>query len=87
MASRQKKKDYVSGLEARVAQCTNLNQTLAQRVKQLEQQNVSLLEQLRKVHDLVKHTSSKTTQATTCVMVNIDIFVCLIDFFITSCIY
>jgi len=71
MASRQKKKDYVSGLEARVAQCTNLNQTLAQRVKQLEQQNTSLLEQLRKVHDLVKHTSSKTTQATTCVMVSI----------------
>nr|CAB3233765.1 CREB/ATF-b cAMP-responsive element-binding protein [Phallusia mammillata] len=69
LASRQKKKTYIEGLEARVAQCTNLNETLAQKVKRLEQQNNSLVEQLRKVHELVKHTTSKTTQATTCVMV------------------
>ncbi|CAK8676913.1 unnamed protein product [Clavelina lepadiformis] len=69
MVSRQKKKDYVDGLESRVAQCTNLNQTLAQRVKELEKQNLNLVEQLKKVHELVKQTSSKTTQATTCVLV------------------
>uniref|UniRef100_H2XJF8 BZIP domain-containing protein n=1 Tax=Ciona intestinalis TaxID=7719 RepID=H2XJF8_CIOIN len=71
MASRQKKKDYIGGLEARVTKCTNLNQALSQRVKQLEQQNFTLLEQLKQVHDAVKKNSSKTTKATTCLMVMI----------------
>uniref|UniRef100_H2Z934 BZIP domain-containing protein n=1 Tax=Ciona savignyi TaxID=51511 RepID=H2Z934_CIOSA len=71
MASRQKKKDYVGGLEARVKKCTDLNEALSKRVKQLENQNSTLLEQLRQIHDVVKKNSSKTTQATTCVMVMI----------------
>ena len=70
MVSRQKKKDYVEGLEERVAQCTGLNQTLSRRVLELEAQNESLINQLKKVHDLIKVSSHKTTQATTCLMVS-----------------
>ena len=69
MVSRQKKKDYVEGLEARVAQCTGLNQSLSRRVQELEAQNLTLMNQLKKVHELIKVSSHKTTQATTCLMV------------------
>jgi len=60
----------MEGLEARVKQCTSVNESLLQKVKQLEEQNLNLIQQLKKVHDMVKKTSTKTTQATTCVMVS-----------------
>uniref|UniRef100_H3AGB0 cAMP responsive element binding protein 3 n=1 Tax=Latimeria chalumnae TaxID=7897 RepID=H3AGB0_LATCH len=77
--SRKKKKEYVDGLESRVAACTAQNQVLQKKVQQLQNQNMSLLQQLRKLQALVRQTSSKTTTTSTCIMVFLLSF-CLILF-------
>lgn len=69
MESRKRRKDYLWGLENRVSQCTMQNQELVKKVKDLESQNETLLSQLKRLQDIVRSTSNKTTQATTCVMV------------------
>lgn len=69
MESRKRRKNYVGGLEERVSKCTHHNQELVNKVKNLEQQNESLMTQLRRLQEIVRSTSNKTTQATTCVMV------------------
>uniref|UniRef100_A0A8D0HDL0 cAMP responsive element binding protein 3 n=1 Tax=Sphenodon punctatus TaxID=8508 RepID=A0A8D0HDL0_SPHPU len=75
--SRRRKKVYVDGLESRVVACTAQNTELQKKVQLLQRQNMSLLEQLRKLQALVKQSSTKTTTASTCVLVLLLSF-CLI---------
>lgn len=67
--SRKKKKEYIDGLESRMADCNAHNQELQRKVSQLEKCNVSLVEQLRRLQALVMNTSNKPAQTGTCVLV------------------
>ncbi|NXU23011.1 CR3L3 protein, partial [Thalassarche chlororhynchos] len=75
--SRRRRKIYVDGLENRVAACTAQNHELEKKVQLLQKQNMSLLEQLRKLQALVRRSTTKTTTAKTCTMVVVLSF-CLI---------
>ncbi|CAM4715808.1 unnamed protein product [Leuciscus chuanchicus] len=77
--SRKKKKVYVDGLENRVAICTAHNQELQKKVQMLQKQNMSLIEQLRKLQAMMKMSTMKTTTTSTCIMVFLLSF-CLIIF-------
>ncbi|XP_068109530.1 cyclic AMP-responsive element-binding protein 3 [Hyperolius riggenbachi] len=77
--SRKKKKEYVDGLESRVTTCTAHNQELQRKVQQLQKQNMSLLQQLRYLQSLLSQTGTKTTAASTCIMV-LALSFCLILF-------
>ncbi|KAL7827223.1 hypothetical protein SRHO_G00329410 [Serrasalmus rhombeus] len=77
--SRKKKKIYVDGLENRVAVCTAHNQELQKKVQMLQKQNMSLIEQLKKLQSMLKMSAMKTTTTSTCVMVFLLSF-CLIIF-------
>ncbi|XP_029017251.1 cAMP responsive element binding protein 3-like 3 like [Betta splendens] len=77
--SRKKKKVYVDGLENRVAICTAHNLELQKKVQMLHKQNVSLIEQLRKLQAMVKMSTMKASTTSTCVMVFLLSF-CLIIF-------
>ncbi|XP_071583637.1 cyclic AMP-responsive element-binding protein 3-like protein 3 isoform X1 [Heliangelus exortis] len=65
--SRKKKKEYIDGLESRMSACTAQNQELQRKVLHLEQQNSSLLEQLKKLQALVVQSSNKAAQTGTCI--------------------
>lgn len=67
--SRKKKKEYIDGLESRMAACNAHNQELQRKVSQLEKCNISLLDQLRRLQALVMNTSNKPVQTGTCVLV------------------
>ncbi|KAM9357569.1 cyclic AMP-responsive element-binding protein 3-like protein 3-A [Symphorus nematophorus] len=67
--SRKKKKEYIDGLESRMAACNSHNQELQRKVSQLEKCNMSLMEQLRRLQALVMNTSNKPAQTGTCVLV------------------
>lgn len=76
--SRKRKKEYVDGLEERVKQCTDENQSLMKRIKMLQGQNHSLVTQMKKLQSLLSKTngggsnssnSSNSAQPTTCLMV------------------
>lgn len=67
--SRKKKKEYIDGLESRMATCSAHNQELQRKVTQLEKCNMSLMEQLRRLQALVMNTSNKPAQTGTCVLV------------------
>ncbi|XP_043946535.1 cyclic AMP-responsive element-binding protein 3-like protein 3 [Protopterus annectens] len=67
--SRKKKKEYIDGLETRMAACNAHNQELQRKVVQLEKQNLSLIEQLRKLQALVMQSTGKVAQTGTCIMV------------------
>lgn len=67
--SRKRKMGYVDGLEKRVKLCTQENQQLQKKVQALEKQNVSLVSQLKKLQSLLSLKSTRTAQASTCVMV------------------
>uniref|UniRef100_A0A8C4Y908 Cyclic AMP-responsive element-binding protein 3-like protein 4 n=1 Tax=Gopherus evgoodei TaxID=1825980 RepID=A0A8C4Y908_9SAUR len=71
--SRRRKKEYIDGLESRVAACSAQNQQLQKKVQELEKHNVSLLGQLRKLQALIKPTSSKAAQTSTCVLVRAEL--------------
>ncbi|NXW11676.1 CR3L3 protein, partial [Fregetta grallaria] len=75
--SRHRKKIYVDGLENRVAACVAQNHELQKKVQLLQKQNMSLLEQLWKLQALVRQSTTKTTTASTCIMVLVLSF-CLI---------
>ncbi|XP_033020398.1 cyclic AMP-responsive element-binding protein 3 [Lacerta agilis] len=75
--SRRRKKVYVDSLESRVVVCTAQNNELQKKVQFLQKQNMSLLEQLRKLQALIQHSTTKTTTASTCVLVLVFSF-CLI---------
>ncbi|XP_062311117.1 cyclic AMP-responsive element-binding protein 3-like protein 3-A [Osmerus eperlanus] len=67
--SRKKKKEYIDGLESRMAACNANNQELQRKLFQLERSNTSLMEQLRKLQSLVMNGSNKPAQTGTCVLV------------------
>ncbi|NP_001018509.2 cyclic AMP-responsive element-binding protein 3-like protein 3-A [Danio rerio] len=67
--SRKKKKEYIDGLESRMAACSAHNHELQRKVFQLEKCNISLMEQLRRLQALVMNGSNKPVQAGTCVLV------------------
>ncbi|XP_071388338.1 cyclic AMP-responsive element-binding protein 3-like protein 3-A [Centroberyx affinis] len=67
--SRKKKKEYIDGLESRMAACNAHNQELQRKVFQLEKCNTSLMEQLRRLQALVMNSSNKPAQTGTCVLV------------------
>ncbi|XP_020793584.1 cAMP responsive element binding protein 3-like 3 like [Boleophthalmus pectinirostris] len=77
--SRKKKKVYVDGLENRVAICTAHNLELQKKVQMLQKQNMSLVEQLKKLQSMVKMSTLKASTTSTCVMVFLLSF-CLIIF-------
>ncbi|XP_053134041.1 cyclic AMP-responsive element-binding protein 3-like protein 4 [Hemicordylus capensis] len=67
--SRRRKKEYIDGLESRVAACSAQNQELQKKVQELEDHNVSLLSQLQRLHGLIKQTSTKAAQTSTCLVI------------------
>ncbi|XP_043840601.1 cyclic AMP-responsive element-binding protein 3-like protein 3 isoform X2 [Dromiciops gliroides] len=67
--SRKKKKEYIDGLELRMSKCTAQNQELQRKVLHLEKQNVSLMEQLRKLQAIMVQSTSKSAQTGTCIAV------------------
>ncbi|KAM4615688.1 cAMP responsive element binding protein 3-like 3 like [Polymixia lowei] len=77
--SRKKKKVYVDGLENRVAICTAHNLELQKKVQLLQKQNISLIEQLKKLQAMMKISTMKPSTTSTCVMVFLLSF-CLIIF-------
>lgn len=64
--SRRRKKEYLDGLESRAAACSAQNQELRKKVQELEKRNGSLLRQLQA---LIKRTSNKAAQTSTCVLI------------------
>ncbi|XP_047388525.1 cyclic AMP-responsive element-binding protein 3-like protein 3 isoform X2 [Sciurus carolinensis] len=67
--SRKKKKEYIEGLETRMSACTVQNQELQRKVLHLEKQNLSLLEQLKKLQAIVVQSTTKSVQTGTCTAV------------------
>ncbi|XP_054459456.1 cyclic AMP-responsive element-binding protein 3-like protein 3-A [Anoplopoma fimbria] len=67
--SRKKKKEYIDGLESRMAACNAHNHELQRKVSQLQKCNMSIMEQLRRLQAMVMNTSNKPAQAGTCVLV------------------
>nr|XP_036874428.1 cyclic AMP-responsive element-binding protein 3-like protein 3 isoform X2 [Manis javanica] len=67
--SRKKKKEYIDGLETRMSACSAQNQELQRKVLHLEKQNLSLLEQLKKLQAIVVQSTSKSAQTGTCIAV------------------
>ncbi|XP_072245850.1 cyclic AMP-responsive element-binding protein 3-like protein 3-A [Leuresthes tenuis] len=67
--SRKKKKEYIDGLESRMAACSVQNHELQRKVSQLEKCNISLMEQLRRLQALVMNSSNKPAQTGTCILV------------------
>ncbi|XP_033615456.1 cyclic AMP-responsive element-binding protein 3-like protein 3 [Fukomys damarensis] len=76
--SRKKKKEYIDGLETRMSACTAQNQELQRKVSHLEKQNLSLLEQLKKLQALVVQSTSKSAQTGTCIAVLVLSFALII---------
>ncbi|XP_015251517.1 PREDICTED: cyclic AMP-responsive element-binding protein 3-like protein 3-A [Cyprinodon variegatus] len=67
--SRKKKKEYIDGLESRMAACSAHNQELQRKVSNLEKCNMSLMEQLRRLQAMVMNSSNKPAQTGTCLLV------------------
>ncbi|KAM5330291.1 cyclic AMP-responsive element-binding protein 3 isoform 2-T3 [Glossophaga mutica] len=67
--SRRKKKVYVGVLENRVLKYTAQNLELQNKVQLLEEQNLSLLDQLRRLQAMVIQIANKTSSSSTCVLV------------------
>ncbi|XP_006502374.4 cyclic AMP-responsive element-binding protein 3-like protein 4 isoform X2 [Mus musculus] len=67
--SRRRKKEYLDGLESRVAACSEQNQKLQRKVQELERQNIFLMEQVRQLQKLTAQTSSRAAQTSTCVLI------------------
>lgn len=67
--SRRRKKEYIDGLESRVAACSAQNKELQRTVNQLEKHNVSLVAQLHRLQALIKQTATKAAQTSTCLMI------------------
>lgn len=72
--SRKRKKEYVDGLEERVKQCTDENQTLIKRLKLLQSQHSNLSQQVKKLQAMLTKSGmtgngNKTTQPATCLLV------------------
>ncbi|XP_070252438.1 cyclic AMP-responsive element-binding protein 3-like protein 4 isoform X2 [Myotis yumanensis] len=66
--SRRRKKEYIEGLESKVAACSAQNQQLQKKIQELERHNMSLVTQLRQLQMLITQTSNKAAQTSTCVL-------------------
>lgn len=60
---------YLVGLENRVLKYTAQNMELQNKVQLLEEENLSLLDQLRKLQAMLIEISAKTTSSSTCILV------------------
>ncbi|XP_025068467.1 cyclic AMP-responsive element-binding protein 3-like protein 4 isoform X4 [Alligator sinensis] len=68
--SRRRKKEYIDGLEgSRAAACSAQNKELRKKVQELERHNGALLSQLQKLQALIKQTSNKAAQTSTCILI------------------
>ncbi|XP_060111825.1 cyclic AMP-responsive element-binding protein 3-like protein 4 [Heteronotia binoei] len=67
--SRRRKKEYIDGLENRVAAYSSQNQELKKKLQELQTHNVSLVSQLQKMQGLIKQTSTKAAQTSTCLVI------------------
>ncbi|XP_077177493.1 cyclic AMP-responsive element-binding protein 3-like protein 4 [Paroedura picta] len=67
--SRRRKKEYIDGLETRVAAYSAQNQELQKKLQELQTHNVSLVSQLRRLQGLIKQTSTKAAQTSTCLVI------------------
>lgn len=67
--SRRKKKVYLGSLESRVLKYTAQNLELQNKVQLLEEQNLSLLDQLRRLQAMVIQITNKTSSSSSCVLV------------------
>ncbi|XP_053462020.1 cyclic AMP-responsive element-binding protein 3 [Nycticebus coucang] len=69
--SHRKKKVYVGGLKSRVLKCTARHLELQNRIQVLQEQNLFLLGQLRKLQAMVTEMSNRTSSSSssTCVLV------------------
>uniref|UniRef100_A0A673VBR6 cAMP responsive element binding protein 3 n=1 Tax=Suricata suricatta TaxID=37032 RepID=A0A673VBR6_SURSU len=76
--SRRKKQLYMGGLESRVLKYTAQNLELQNKVQLLEEQNLSLLDQLRRLQAMVIQISNKTSSGSTCVLVLLFSFCLLV---------
>lgn len=76
--SRKRKQEYMAGLEKRVKVCTAQNFQLQKKVQNLEKQNVTLIQNLKKLQNLLSSASNKPAQTSTCVMVLLLSFALLI---------
>ena len=69
--SRRRKKEYVDGLEERVERSTEANRVLQKKVGLLQEQNKSLISQLRRLQKMVAQYNPSALQAGACVMVSV----------------
>ncbi|XP_036128900.1 cyclic AMP-responsive element-binding protein 3-like protein 4 isoform X1 [Molossus molossus] len=67
--SRRRKKEYIEGLESKVAACSTQNQELLKKIQELERHNTSLVTQLHQLQMLITQTSNKAAQTSTCVLI------------------
>ncbi|KAM8875696.1 cyclic AMP-responsive element-binding protein 3-like protein 3-A isoform 2-T2 [Spinachia spinachia] len=67
--SRKKKKEYIDGLESRMAAFNAHNHELQRKVSHLQKCNMSLMEHLRRMQAMVMSSSNKPAQAGTCALV------------------
>ncbi|XP_016077070.1 PREDICTED: cyclic AMP-responsive element-binding protein 3-like protein 4 [Miniopterus natalensis] len=67
--SRRRKKEYIEGLESKVAAFAAQNQELQKKIQELERHNISLVTQLRQLQMLITQTSNKAAQTSTCVLI------------------
>ncbi|XP_030323416.1 cyclic AMP-responsive element-binding protein 3 [Calypte anna] len=77
--SRHRKKMYMEDLENRVAACIADNRRLEKKVKLLQEENASLLQQLWKLQSSVSESITKTTAGKTCTLI-MGLSFCLIVF-------
>ena len=74
--SRQKKKNYIEGLEARINETSGRNLSLNRRVDELQKENASLKDKLRRLMSQVSRQAtnckeSRYTQASSCLFVSL----------------
>ncbi|RNA06411.1 Cyclic AMP-responsive element-binding 3 3 [Brachionus plicatilis] len=77
--SRERKKNYIDGLEKRVDLCTKENEQLQNEVKSLKSKNFELMKELQKMQGLVTTLFTKNKKSSTAVL--------LVSFLITFCIF
>eukprot|EP00118_Oscarella_pearsei_P006379 m.28789 g.28789 ORF g.28789 m.28789 type:complete len:426 (+) comp31027_c0_seq2:42-1319(+) len=82
-ASRQRKKEYIDGLERRVQVCSEENENLQKKVDTLQYENRSLLAEMKRLKQRISNSvqavaSSRSAQSGTCLMV---LFLCFALFF------